>query len=347
MWRNLVNERSQLQGWLVGGLAVLLALGAWWMNTAGLRAWAQQDKAEKPAREAEQKSHRDATEKGQQPRPEGQRERALPDPLADLEDFLKEPPPGVDPQQWEALRQMLRRQREEMRQMLERLQRGPLGSDRDLFPFRPFAPRPGRLGVVVEPLHPALRHQLDVPENQGLLVREVTADSPAAKAGIKPHDILLAIGDKTVPADPDAFVRMVAELPAGKVGKVVVLRKSKKETLGEIELPEWPRRPRLPQLRPLPGQVPPGGIWLHVERSGDGSFTVQYRESGQAIRVEGQEAEGKVNVSKIEITEGGETKSYKALDELPASLREKVSQLLDSALKGKFFVPQQQPRRFD
>jgi membrane-associated protease RseP (regulator of RpoE activity) len=234
-----------------------------------------------------------------------------------------------------------------MRQMLERLQRGPAFGDGDLLPFRPFAPRPGRLGVMVEPLHPALRAQLDIPETQGLLVREVVPDSPAARAGIKPYDVLLEIGGKAVPADPAAFVRWLAEQPAGKLGAVVVLRKGKKETLGQVELPEIPRRPLLPDLRRPLEQLPAGGIWLHVERSADGSFTVQYRESGQTIRIEGHEAAGKPNVSKIEITEGRETKTYKSLDEVPASLRDKVGKLLESALQGRFFVPERQPKRFD
>ncbi|GBD36415.1 Serine protease Do-like HtrB [bacterium HR36] len=231
--------------------------------------------------------------------------------------------------------------------MLERLHRGPLVPERDWLPFRPFAPRPGRLGVVIEPLHPALREQLSVPDGQGVLVREVVPDSPAAKVGIKPHDILLEIAGKPVPAEPNAFVRMVAELPAGKAGQVVVLRKGKKETLGELELPELPRRSLVPDLRLPPGKLPPGGIWLHVERSADGSFIVQYRESGQTIRIEGHEAQGKAQVSQIEITEGRETRTYKSLDDVPAQLREKVSKLLDSALKGQFFVPERSPKRFD
>ncbi len=280
-------------------------------------------------------------------------------PFAELDDLLKEPPPGIDPREWERLRQLLRRQQEELRQMLEQLHRGQLQEHRrQIFPFElrpPFfgepAQRHPRLGVIVEPLHPALRDQLSVADDQGVLVREVMPDSPAAKVGIKPHDILLEIGGKTVPADPEAFVRLIRELPAGKAGKVVVLRKGKKETLPELELPEvLPARPRRPDSRILPFPAEPwlpGGYFLQIERSSDGSFRVQYREPGQTIRIEGTQADGKTSVSKIEITEGRETKTYDSLEALPAGTREKVNKVLDSALKGRFFVPDQQPKRFD
>ena len=286
---------------------------------------------------------------------------ALP-PFAELDELLKEPPPGIDPQEWERLRQLLRRQREELRQMLEQLHRGELQENRRrIFPpfppesrppfFGAFAQQHPRLGVIVEPLHPALRDQLSVADDQGVVVREVMPDSPAAKVGIKPHDVLLQIGDKTVPADPEAFVRLIRELPAGKVGKVVLLRKGKKETLPELELPEAPpARPRRPDSRILPFPVEPslpGGYFLQIERSSDGSFRVQYREPGQTVRVEGTQADGKTSVSKIEITEGRETKTYDSLEALPAGTREKVNKVLDSALKGRFFVPDQQPKRFD
>ena len=52
------------------------------------------------------------------------------------------------------------------------------------------------LGVECLPVMPALRAQLNLPEKQGLLVAAVMPDSPAAKAGIKQHDVLLRVGEK-------------------------------------------------------------------------------------------------------------------------------------------------------
>lgn len=329
-------------------------------NNAATQAKETEPQKPKPdsERPAPLPDRRDSPRQSDKPRP---RDRSLPLPFGDLDELLKEPPPGVDPQEWQRLRELLRRQQEELRQMLEQLHRGQLPEDRrrilppaGLRPpwFAEPAQRHPRLGVIVEPLHPALRDQLSLADDQGVLVREVVPDSPAAKVGIKPHDILLELGGKAVPAHPEAFVRLVRELPAGKVGKVVVLRKGKKETLGELELPEQLQPPVRPPVRPIPRPplepAPQAGYWLHVQRSSDGSFRVQYREADQTIRIEGQQADGKVTVRKVEITEGRETKSYDSLDAVPAAMRDKVDKLLDSALKSRFFAPiPQQPKRFD
>jgi S1-C subfamily serine protease len=49
------------------------------------------------------------------------------------------------------------------------------------------------IGISVSPLEPALRSQLKLPPNKGLLAIDVVKDSPAAKADVKVHDILLAL----------------------------------------------------------------------------------------------------------------------------------------------------------
>jgi membrane-associated protease RseP (regulator of RpoE activity) len=52
------------------------------------------------------------------------------------------------------------------------------------------------IGVSVAAVEPALRAQLRLPANNGLLVNEVFKDSPAEKAGVKVNDILLSLDGK-------------------------------------------------------------------------------------------------------------------------------------------------------
>jgi membrane-associated protease RseP (regulator of RpoE activity) len=52
----------------------------------------------------------------------------------------------------------------------------------------------GLRGVVIGDDEP-LRAHVDLPAHQGLLVHEIVPDSPAAKAGLKKHDILLRAND--------------------------------------------------------------------------------------------------------------------------------------------------------
>jgi PDZ domain len=52
------------------------------------------------------------------------------------------------------------------------------------------------IGVMCQPAGEPLHAQLpDLPRDQGLLVQQVIPDSPAAKAGIQPNDILFSAGD--------------------------------------------------------------------------------------------------------------------------------------------------------
>lgn len=61
------------------------------------------------------------------------------------------------------------------------------------------APDKGKLGLAVRPLTPDERRQVDVGE--GLLVENVV-DGPAARAGIRPGDVILAVnGEKAASAD--------------------------------------------------------------------------------------------------------------------------------------------------
>jgi membrane-associated protease RseP (regulator of RpoE activity) len=56
----------------------------------------------------------------------------------------------------------------------------------------------GYLGVLLGPVSEAVRAQLGnvLPSGEGVMVREVVHDSPAAKAGLKEYDILMNYGDQ-------------------------------------------------------------------------------------------------------------------------------------------------------
>jgi len=88
-----------------------------------------------------------------------------------------------------------------------------------------------RLGVEVSTPSAALADQLDLPKGQGLVVRAVKPDSPAAKAGLKEHDILLELNGQPVPDRAVAFVKLVAKVEANKPTKAVVMRKGRKTTV--------------------------------------------------------------------------------------------------------------------
>jgi predicted nucleic acid-binding Zn-ribbon protein len=66
------------------------------------------------------------------------------------------------------------------------------------------------LGLAVAPAPEELRKKLNLSENQGLVVEQVVPDSPAAKAGLKPRDVLLKAGDRPL-AKVQELVQAVQE----------------------------------------------------------------------------------------------------------------------------------------
>jgi membrane-associated protease RseP (regulator of RpoE activity) len=85
------------------------------------------------------------------------------------------------------------------------------------------------LGLRCLPVMAVLRAQLNLPEKQGLLVAAVMPDSPAAKAGVKQHDLLLQVGNKPV-ADLRDLVQAVEASKGAKLS-VELIRGGKRQTV--------------------------------------------------------------------------------------------------------------------
>ncbi len=81
----------------------------------------------------------------------------------------------------------------------------------------------GWLGVQIQPLTKDLGQGVGLPDDKGALVAQVTEDSPAAKAGLKAGDVILAVGDKPVVAMKD-LPKLIANEKPGQTPTLSVWR---------------------------------------------------------------------------------------------------------------------------
>jgi membrane-associated protease RseP (regulator of RpoE activity) len=93
------------------------------------------------------------------------------------------------------------------------------------------------IGVQATTVEPALKAQLRLPQDQGLIIGEVYKDSPAARAGIQVHDIFLRMDD--VPMTDTVALTKHVQSRADKPSKIELLRGGRKR---EIDVTPEPRK---------------------------------------------------------------------------------------------------------
>ncbi len=88
----------------------------------------------------------------------------------------------------------------------------------------------GYLGVMIQDLAGPLAKKLNVKADDGALVAQILADSPAAKAGLKPGDVVLRLDGHNVHS-PKSLQDAVEKLDIGKAYELEILRNGEKEVL--------------------------------------------------------------------------------------------------------------------
>lgn len=340
------SEAGLSKGWAVVSVAGLLLLaivlsGFGWM--AGVAAAGPDDAKDQP-KTGQADSKKDSAKESEPVKPEPGERFLRP---RDLRNMIRRPE-GMDPAEFE---KRIQQWMEEMQKRFNQFQPGIGGFEFPNFPgFGNVPPRtPGRLGVLVEKPSAALIEQLDLPEGQGLLLGDVTPDSPAAKAGLKPNDILLEFNGKPVPSEPQEFRAMVNETKADTEVSAVVLRKGKRETIKGIKLPEVKAEPAdplagglipLPQFPPIPaleglGGVQGGSRSLQIQIAND-QFSLQSRQDNLAISLAGKIEGGKRVLNSIKIKDGEEEHTYDNIDNVPEKYRGQIEELLKRiTIKGQ------------
>lgn len=100
-------------------------------------------------------------------------------------------------------------------------------------------PRRSYLGIRMENLSEDVRKLKKVPSGEGVLVLDVLQHSTAEKAGFKPGDVLLRIGNETIRSTDDVL-NSLGKLPAGEGFRYTLVRNGK-QVASKATLYEYPR----------------------------------------------------------------------------------------------------------
>ncbi len=88
----------------------------------------------------------------------------------------------------------------------------------------------GYAGVSVQEITPEVQKALNLQSSQGALVVDVPAGQPASKAGFRPGDVIIAVGDKKVESAND-LTNIIASLKPQKEVPVTIIRNGKEMVL--------------------------------------------------------------------------------------------------------------------
>ena len=284
------------------------------------------------------------------------------------------------------LQQELQRQREDLQKQLDELRRQlGRGLNPDLFQQelnRRALQGDGTTvswgGLRVKKVTPALQEKLGLPENEGLLVAAVDADSAADKAGLKLNDVLVKVNNQPVPNDFAGFAKMVKDQKSTDAVEFTVVRGGKEEAIKGIKMPaEVQSNPGaraglppgfpgilMPRININPGVRVPnqnlfpnpfqqgGGIQnLQMEMTVNGAkisrkqttdqFSGTYAKAELTITVKGKLDNGLPKIDEISVQEGRETKTYARLGDVPAQHRTIIQRLLLPASANPLIFPLQ------
>jgi serine protease Do len=102
--------------------------------------------------------------------------------------------------------------------------------------------RRGQLGVSIQPMTPELASNLGLQEARGVVVNAVGANSPAARAGIRPGDVIVGFNGEPVTDGNTLRNRVASSAPNTQVN-VAILR-DRREQQVQVTLGEYQRKER-------------------------------------------------------------------------------------------------------
>ena len=119
----------------------------------------------------------------------------------------------------------------------------------------------GSLGVEVQQLTPDVAAALGLKQAEGALIAETEAEGAAAKAGIRPGDVVVSVDGQAVRNGHDLAARIGAMAP-GAVAKIVLRRSNGTDSTVSVTLGELPVTPFKPASIAAPAPYHGSGLGL-------------------------------------------------------------------------------------
>jgi S1-C subfamily serine protease len=173
------------------------------------------------------------------------------------------------------------------------------------------------LGAKLQEVTPEIADSLGLKRPSGALVANVAAGGPAARAGIKTGDVIVAI-DGTVVDDPNSFDYRFATKPLGGNAQIALLRQGHEvaATVGLQTAPESPReeleiRARSPFLGAKVANLSPAladelrldtqaqGVVILSVADGSPAQTIGFRKGDIVVSVNNQKIEKSADLERV------------------------------------------------
>src|SRR5258707_1931034 len=100
----------------------------------------------------------------------------------------------------------------------------------------------GYMGVGLRDVDADLERSLKLTVDHGALVQDITAGSPADRAGLRPYDVITSLDDRTI-ANDDQLIREISARAPGSAARLRLVRDGRDQTL-TVKLGERPARER-------------------------------------------------------------------------------------------------------
>jgi serine protease Do len=98
----------------------------------------------------------------------------------------------------------------------------------------------GFMGVTLTDVTPALQRALSLAVDEGALVQDVTPQSPAERAGLRPYDVIVQVEGRPVLTNQE-LIRDISARQPGTIARLEVVREGRRQPL-TVKLAERPQR---------------------------------------------------------------------------------------------------------